>query len=139
NQPKGIQKPHIPILIGGGGEKVTLKLVAQYADASNIGSSSPEDVKQKFEILKNHCANVGRDYKTIRKTVLLNCSIGPDENETLQRAKKENFGRNAKGDEFITQRSLVGTPEKIKSRLVEYENVGVEEVILYFPQPKRNE
>lgn len=139
NQPKGVQKPHIPLLIGGGGEKVTLKLVAQYADACNIGSSSPEEVGQKFEILKNHCTNVGRDYNSIHRTVLLNCSIDTDANEALERAKKTHFGRNAKGDEFIVQRSLVGTPEKIRQRLIEYENIGVQEVILYFPQPKRTE
>src|SRR5207253_10392332 len=54
NQPKGVQKPHIPLLIGGGGEKVTLKLVAQYADACNIGHLDNEGLARKFSILKKH-------------------------------------------------------------------------------------
>jgi alkanesulfonate monooxygenase SsuD/methylene tetrahydromethanopterin reductase-like flavin-dependent oxidoreductase (luciferase family) len=55
NQPKGVQKPHIPLLIGGGGEKVTLKLVAQYANACNIGYLEPEAAARKFEIMQEHC------------------------------------------------------------------------------------
>src|SRR6266700_5909876 len=53
NQPKGVQKPHIPLLIGGDGEKVTLKLVAQYADAGNVGGDAAT-VKQKLSVLKQH-------------------------------------------------------------------------------------
>src|SRR6266496_500613 len=68
NQPKGVQKPHIPLLIGGGGEKVTLKLVAQYGDACNIGHLDNEGLARKYAILKQHCENVGRDYNTIRRT-----------------------------------------------------------------------
>src|SRR2546423_3833208 len=52
NQPKGVQKPHIPMLIGGGGEQVTLKLVAQYGDACNIGNQDVEATARKFEILR---------------------------------------------------------------------------------------
>src|SRR6202165_922001 len=54
NQPKGVQKPHIPLLIGGGGEKVTLKLVAQSANACNIGGDTAT-IKHKFAVLKQHC------------------------------------------------------------------------------------
>src|SRR5438309_6826634 len=75
NQPKGVQKPHIPLLIGGGGEKVTLKLVAQYGDACNIGHLEPEATARKFEIMHKHCEEVRRDYHDINRTILLNCSI----------------------------------------------------------------
>lgn len=139
NQPKGLQKPHIPLLIGGGGEKVTLKIVAQYADACNIGSLSPEDMKRKFTILKNHCTTVGRKYEHIRKTILMNCSLDKNETVALERAKKSYFSRNARGEEHILTRSLVGTPDQVKKRLSEYEKIGVDEVILYFPQDKRME
>src|SRR5258707_12144212 len=54
NQPKGVQQPHIPLLIGGDGEKVTLKLVAQYAEACNV-VDDPASVKQKLAVLKQHC------------------------------------------------------------------------------------
>ena len=66
NVPKGVQKPHIPIWVGGGGEKVTLKLVAKYADACNIGGGTdPAFFRHKFAVLKQHCEDVGRDYNSI--------------------------------------------------------------------------
>ena len=64
NQPKGVQKPHIPILIGGGGEKVTLKLVAQYGDACNVGGDL-QMVEHKLAVLKQHCETLGRDFSEI--------------------------------------------------------------------------
>ena len=70
--PQPISKP--PILIGGGGEKKTLRLVAHYADACNLFASSPEEVGRKLGVLRGHCDEVGRDYSTIRKTVLVNRS-----------------------------------------------------------------
>src|SRR4051794_36929234 len=66
NQPKGVQQPHIPLLIGGAGEKVTLKLVAQYGDACNVGGDFAT-LTHKFAVLKQHCEDVGRDYNSIRR------------------------------------------------------------------------
>ncbi|MEY3817679.1 MAG: hypothetical protein RIT00_404, partial [Actinomycetota bacterium] len=65
--PKPLQKPHPPIWIGGGGEQLTLRVVARYADCSNFGGS-PEEFARKREILKGHCVAVGRDESEIRKT-----------------------------------------------------------------------
>jgi F420-dependent oxidoreductase-like protein len=70
NHPQALSKPHPPILIGGGGEKKTLRLVARYADACNVFGSSPEDVARKLEVLRSHCEAEGRDYDSIEKTVL---------------------------------------------------------------------
>jgi F420-dependent oxidoreductase-like protein len=64
--PAPISKP--PILIGGGGEKKTLRLVAKYADACNLFCTSPEEVAHKLDVLRRHCDEVGRDYNTIQKT-----------------------------------------------------------------------
>src|SRR5438309_3970381 len=83
NQPKGVQKPHIPLLIGGGGEKVTLKIVAEFADACNIGHLDAEGLARKFSILKQHCENVGRDYNSIHRTVLFNCAIAETDQEAM--------------------------------------------------------
>src|SRR5690242_3683076 len=74
NQPKGVQKPHIPLLIGGGGEKVTLKLVAQYGDACNVGGDL-DTIKHKFDVIKSHCEAVGRDYNSIHRTSTTVCSL----------------------------------------------------------------
>ncbi|MEY9875141.1 F420-dependent oxidoreductase-like protein [Streptacidiphilus sp. MAP12-33] len=68
--PAPLTRPHPPIMVGGGGEKKTLLLVARYADACNLFGSSPEDVARKLDVLRAHCAGVGRDYGAIAKTVL---------------------------------------------------------------------
>jgi F420-dependent oxidoreductase-like protein len=68
--PPPLSRPHPPILIGGGGEKKTLRLAARYADACNLFGSSPADVAHKLDVLRTHCENEGRDYDRIVKTVL---------------------------------------------------------------------
>jgi F420-dependent oxidoreductase-like protein len=73
--PRPIQKPHPPILIGGGGEKKTLRLVAKYADACNLFTQlGPDGVSHKLDVLRGHCEAVGRDYATIQKTII---AMGP--------------------------------------------------------------
>lgn len=69
--PAPISRPYPPILIGGGGERKTLRLVAKYADACNVFGSKPADVAHKLSILRTHCDAVGRDYEAIQKTVLV--------------------------------------------------------------------
>ncbi len=68
--PAPIRQPRPPILIGGGGERKTLRLVARYADACNLFGSSPDDVARKLAVLRSHCDAEGRDYDSIEKTVL---------------------------------------------------------------------
>jgi F420-dependent oxidoreductase-like protein len=68
--PRPLQTPRPPILIGGGGEKKTLRLVAQYADACNLFATTPEEIKRKLDILRGHCDAVGRDYGSIQKTII---------------------------------------------------------------------
>ncbi|MDN0198799.1 LLM class F420-dependent oxidoreductase [Streptomyces sp. S.PNR 29] len=68
--PAPVSSPHPELMIGGGGEKKTLRLVAQYADACNVIASSPEEIRHKFGVLRGHCDAVGRDYDGIRKTIL---------------------------------------------------------------------
>jgi alkanesulfonate monooxygenase len=68
NSPQSIQRPHPPILIGGSGERKTLRLVAQYAQACNLFASP--DVEHKLDVLRQHCDAVGRDYDDIEKTVM---------------------------------------------------------------------
>ena len=68
--PAPLSRPHPPVLIGGGGERKTLRLVAQYADACNLFASSAEEVAHKLDVLRDHCDAVGRDPDTIRLTIL---------------------------------------------------------------------
>jgi alkanesulfonate monooxygenase SsuD/methylene tetrahydromethanopterin reductase-like flavin-dependent oxidoreductase (luciferase family) len=69
-QPGPLSRPRPPIMIGGGGEKKTLRLVARYADACNLFGSGVDDVTHKLAVLREHCAAEGRDYDSIDKTVL---------------------------------------------------------------------
>jgi F420-dependent oxidoreductase-like protein len=126
NQPKGVQKPHIPLLIGGGGEQVTLRLVAQYADACNIYGDL-ETIQRKFAILKQHCETVGRDYNSIRRTTGAICAIGESDEQARSKIPAGLVGRP------LLAGALIGTPDTIRQRLAELETVGVQEVILSFP------
>ncbi|WP_432196171.1 LLM class F420-dependent oxidoreductase [Streptomyces sp. bgisy027] len=68
--PAPVSTPHPEIMIGGGGEKKTLRLVARYGDACNLFMTSPEEVGHKLDVLRGHCDTEGRDYDEIRKTVV---------------------------------------------------------------------
>ena len=80
--PRPLSQPYPPILIGGHGEKETLRLVARYADAMNVGTSFNDDgvelVRRKLEVLRAHCDREGRPYDRIEKTVLLTLMVRPD-------------------------------------------------------------
>lgn len=89
NSPQTIQRPHPPILVGGAGEKVLLRLVARYADACNLFSQIGLDgAKHKLEVLRGHCDNEKRDYDAIRKTLLWGgpAPVGESLDEFLQQA-----------------------------------------------------
>jgi F420-dependent oxidoreductase-like protein len=126
NQPKGVQKPHIPLLIGGGGEQVTLKLVAEYADACNINGDAAT-IAHKFSVLRQHCDAVGRDYRDVRRTVGAVCAVGATEAQAREKIPPELLGRP------LFAGALIGTPDDIRRSLDELEAIGVQEVILSFP------
>lgn len=69
NSPQSLTRPHPPIMIGGGGERKTLRLVAQYADACNV-FGGPEAIHHKYEVLREHCQSIGRDPDEIERSVL---------------------------------------------------------------------
>lgn len=81
NSPQAIRQPHPPIMIGGAGERKTLRLVAKYADACNLFATpdaGPGPVKAKLEVLARHCEREGTDYDRIRKTILWSQPFTPD-------------------------------------------------------------
>ena len=88
NNPNSVQRPHPPILVGGAGERKTLRLVAQYADACNLFDipegveiaghrGGPEGLRHKLDVLRGHCEDVGRPYDDIEKTIVSSFAIGP--------------------------------------------------------------
>jgi F420-dependent oxidoreductase-like protein len=76
NSPQSLSRPHPPILIGGGGERKTLRLVAQYAQACNLFGGP--DVAHKLDVLREHCERLGRDYAEIEKTATVTFDVGPN-------------------------------------------------------------
>jgi len=79
NSPQSVQRPHPPILIGGSGERKTLRLVAQYGDACNLFARMGKQVLQhKLDILREHCQAVGRPYEQIEKTTLDSIKLTSD-------------------------------------------------------------
>jgi len=71
NSPQSLSRPRVPILVGGGGERKTLRLVARYADACNLFGRDPEAFRHKLEVLREHCAAIGRPYDEIERTTLI--------------------------------------------------------------------
>ena len=78
NSPQSLRRPHPPILIGGSGEKKTLRLVAQYAQACNLFAGPKPELEHKLDVLRGHCEAVGRDYDDIQKTVMSPLQPGPN-------------------------------------------------------------
>ena len=77
NSPQSISRPRVPIMIGGGGEQKTLRLVAQYADATNV-FGGPEMIHHKYEVLREHCEKLGRPYDEIERSNLQSVRISAD-------------------------------------------------------------
>ncbi len=132
NQPKGVQKPHPPIWIGGGGEKVTLKLVAKYGDASNFGGMNLDDFRHKADILRRHCDDLGRDYDTIIKSANINVLLleprDKDRGEELSAPY-----RNGQPYKEWSQGNFVGTPADLVSLIARMQDAGVQYFLIYVP------
>lgn len=131
NEPKGIQKPHIPLWLGGGGEKVTLKLVAKYGQACNVGGGNPDTVRQKLAVLKEHCDALGRDYASIAKSTNLNVfMINPGDDPEQATAK----ARGKASLEEFRKATFVGTPELVRERVGQLVDAGADYIITYLPR-----
>jgi F420-dependent oxidoreductase-like protein len=128
NEPKGVQSPHVPMMIAGAGEKVTLKLVAQYGDACNV-MAGPDELKRKYAILRDHCESVGRDYDQITRTASSYCIIA-DTDEQARASVPPWAPAVFPGD--ISTYGLIGTMDTIRERLAAYEDAGVQELIVSF-------
>jgi alkanesulfonate monooxygenase SsuD/methylene tetrahydromethanopterin reductase-like flavin-dependent oxidoreductase (luciferase family) len=131
NDPPPLQE-HLPILIGGGGEKVTLRLVARYGDACNVGGGL-DIVKRKERILVEHCESVGRDQAEIERTVGMGTIIIRDSRQEAERVQREMAERNGKADAWKDQ--PVGTPEDVAEHLAPYLEIGYRHLICGFPSP----
>jgi F420-dependent oxidoreductase-like protein len=133
NEPKGVQQPHPPLWIGGGGERVTLKLVAQYGDACNVGGGNPEVIRQKLDVLRRHCDDLGRDDGEIVKSTNLFLFLLEEDGDREAATAGVRTPLALSYEEFA--RSFwVGTSEEIAERLRPVIAAGIDYVILYIPR-----
>ena len=129
NLPPPVQA-HLPICIGGGGERVTLKLVARYGDMNNVGGSV-ETVRRKEAILLEHCAAVGRDPAEIERTTGIGTVFIRDDRAEAERLFREAFDRNRVARRWQDQ--PVGTPEDVAEQLAPYVETGYRHLVAGFP------
>ena len=130
NQPKGVQKPHIPLIVAGKGEQVTLKLVARYGDACNFTHPTPEEMEHKFALLQQYCQAIGRDDREICRTIYVNGFVGETDAEAVTKATRMPSKRSL---DQMRLRGLLGTPDTVRRRFKEIEQAGVQEVIIFLP------
>jgi F420-dependent oxidoreductase-like protein len=131
NEPKGVQKPHPPLWIAGGGEQVTLKLVAQYGDGCNLGGTDLDVVRHKLDVLRGHCDKLGRDFTSITRSYSINVHLvsgaAQAESETAQARGKLSY------TDYANTR-IVGTPPEVVTRLQQVVDLGINYVIIYPPR-----
>jgi alkanesulfonate monooxygenase SsuD/methylene tetrahydromethanopterin reductase-like flavin-dependent oxidoreductase (luciferase family) len=140
--PKPLQESGIPLWIAGGGEKVTLRIAAKYAQYTNF-VSEPEGFRHKSEVLEAHCRDVGTDYGAIVRSANFNAVVGSSEAEVKDRVERIRARQITKANPEAVEAMLStitapdsasGTPEQIVERLSRMRDLGCEYAILYFPE-----
>jgi len=129
NRPRPLQDPHPPLWIAGGGEQLTLRVVAQYADYSNF-AGTPETFAHKSDVLAGHCEKVGRDFDEIGRTIHLVSMVDADD-AAIERAAAQ---FDAPVDKFLGgAMTVAGSADEVANRLGEYAEAGCDYFIMYFP------
>ncbi|WP_428672846.1 LLM class F420-dependent oxidoreductase [Reyranella sp.] len=114
-EPKPVQKPHPPLMIGGGGEQLTLRAVARYANACNVGGT-PDQVRHKFEVLRRHCETQKRNYDEVERTNVIGFVLARD--EAALAAKRQRL-------EVPTQfMGFAGTVAQVTDLIGKYKDAG---------------
>ena len=124
NEPRPLQAK-LPIWVGGGGEKRTLRIAAQYADAWNVPFISPEEFARKRGVLHQHCADVGRDPAEVRCTVNVGMAY-------TEQSLAEQFGRIK---DMVRPGVLFGSDEQMLDRIGEYVEAGAEQINIAMRAP----
>lgn len=121
-EPKPLQKPHPPIMVGGGGEKLTLRVVAEFGDICNFGGS-PEGYAHKLDVLRRHCESVGRSFDEIEKSWTGDFIIAADKSD-LTRKIQAIMPKGMLLADYV-EANIVGTPEECLKKVEEYMGLGV--------------
>ena len=131
NDPPPVQE-RLPIVIGGGGERKTLRIVARYADGCNLGGGF-DNVKRKDEILRRHCEEVGRDESEIERTASMGICVIRDDPGEAERVAQSIFARNGNAHPWKNQ--MVGTAEQVAETMRPFLAIGFRHFIIGFPSP----
>ena len=134
--PPGIQTP-IPLMIGGGGEKRTLGTVARYADVTNV-AGTPAEVKHKFEVLEQHCRDVGRNFDEIERSIQSPLVV-TDREDLADRVAGGMGAPRGMSPAEARKEFPVGRPEEVREVLKKYEDAGVQHVIQMSQGPWKEE
>ncbi|HEX4208686.1 MAG TPA: LLM class F420-dependent oxidoreductase [Ktedonobacteraceae bacterium] len=131
NEPKGVQKPHPPLWLAGSGEKVTLKLVAQWGDGCNISGSDPVAARHKLEVLRQHCDTFNRNFDELSRSASLNVHLvdseATAEAETAEARKGQDFAQYASNIKVRTAKQCIADLEELME-------VGFNYFIFYPPR-----
>ncbi|WP_423489292.1 LLM class F420-dependent oxidoreductase [Mycobacteroides sp. PCS013] len=137
--PKPLQPKGIPLWVAGGGEKVTLRIAARYAQYTNFGQT-PEEFEHKSKILAAHCKDIGTDFDAIVRSANINVVIGADDAEVADRlaAIKARLvpvvGEDIADVTVGNLTATAGTPEQIAERLAQFRRLGLGYAICNFPE-----
>ena len=131
NQPKPLQKPYPPLWVCGGGEKVTLKLLAKYGDYGNW-DVDVDGFKSKSEILQKHCEDVGRNYTEIGRTLHTNVLIGNNGKDLDSKISKLSSYTSIPKDIYY-EKPLIGLKNEVFETINAYKNEGCSYLIAYIP------
>jgi alkanesulfonate monooxygenase SsuD/methylene tetrahydromethanopterin reductase-like flavin-dependent oxidoreductase (luciferase family) len=140
--PQPLQPGGIPLWIAGGGEKVTLRIAAQYAQYTNF-TSEPEGFAHKSQVLADHCRDVGTDFDGIVRSANINVVVGSTESDVKDRlaqvrSRISGLTGEAAADAMLNSMSSPqadsGTPEQLVETLQRLRDLGCEYVICYFPE-----
>jgi F420-dependent oxidoreductase-like protein len=134
--PPNVQQPHPPFVVGGGGEKRTLRTVARYADACNV-SGTPEEVQHKFEVLEQHCRDIGRDPATVRRTIQVLLFLNEDP-AFQQRVVQGVMAFRGSSEDDARRSVLMGSVDDVRAGVQSFIDAGVQEMYLaQFPRTHR--
>lgn len=140
--PTPLQEGGIPLWIAGGGEKVTLRIAARYAQYTNF-TSEPDGFEHKSQVLADHCRDVGTDYGQIVRSANFNVVIGDSDSDVKKRIERIRARQSAKADAGAVDAMLTmltapeattGTTEQVAAKLARMRELGCEYAILYFPE-----
>jgi F420-dependent oxidoreductase-like protein len=141
-RPKPVQQPHPPIIVGGTGSPRSIRLAVQYADEYNMSSSGPDECAEAYARMDAECRRVGRDPRTLRRSVMAGMLIGANEAELARRvAAQIEFIGDGRTDpnawlEAHRPRWIMGTPDEARAMARRFAAAGAERVMLQDMLPR---